>query len=184
LLSIILVSCTSDTTNEDALVENEKPTAVNDSYSTAKGKTITISDLLSNDTVIAGTSITSFENNSTNNGSIIDNNDGTYNYIPPTNFIGEDTFNYTLCDNDETPDCSTATVTVTVFEPVTFSIPANLSTYYSNLSVTTDTDLNYKFISSHTTDKHTTILSYGERHGFLYDADEDATNTANVQCQF
>jgi len=40
------------------------------------------------------------------------NPNGTFTYTPNANFNGTDTFTYKLCD--VTPDCSTATVTVTV----------------------------------------------------------------------
>ncbi|MCB4800362.1 Ig-like domain-containing protein, partial [Neotamlana laminarinivorans] len=33
---------------------------------------------------------------------------------PASNFIGTDTFTYTICDGLSTPNCATATVTVTV----------------------------------------------------------------------
>ena len=40
--------------------------------------------------------------------------------------------------------------------------------------------MNFTFLGNHTISSHSTILSYGQRHNFLYDADEDAANAANV----
>ncbi len=277
IVSIVFLNCSSDNGGGTVVkppVENLKPVAVADAGTTIEDEELSI-NLLSNDTVITGSSVNSFDANTANGGTVVDNRDGTYTYTPATSFVGSDTFNYTLCDNDPTPDCSTAvvtitvtdegspsasddqvntvknttiiindyaqndstiddaqidtvdatgtngavtinndgtisytpqtdfvgddsftyticdddtpnptcataTITVSVLEATAFNIPADLSAYYSNLSITTDSDLNFTFVSSHTSDNHTTILSYGERHGFLYNADEDAANTANV----
>lgn len=276
LWSVVLLNCGSDSGNVvKPPVENEKPIAVDDVVSTVEDEELIMSQLLTNDTVNAGARITSFDANSAEGGTIVDNRDGTFTYTPINAYVGTDTFKYTLCDNDATPDCSSATVTITitdegspsaandqvntainsmivinsyaendmviddakiesvddtgtngtvsinndgtisytpqtdfigddsftyticdddtpnptcatatitvsVLDAIAFNIPAAISDYYSNLPMTTDTDLNFDFISDHTSDKHATILSYGERHGFLYDADEDVANTANV----
>ena len=42
------------------------------------------------------------------------NPDGSYTYTPPTDFVGEDTFEYTICDNGTPALCDTATVTIQV----------------------------------------------------------------------
>ncbi|MCC1485685.1 DUF7507 domain-containing protein, partial [Winogradskyella immobilis] len=48
-------------------------------------------------------------------GTVTDNGDGTFGYIPALGFSGDDTFTYTICDDDTpTATCDTATVTVTV----------------------------------------------------------------------
>lgn len=98
--------------------------------------------------------------------------------MPASGFKGEDSFTYSLCDDDATSTCSTATVTVTVLDPVAFNIPDEIKAYYADLAITTDGDLNYEFVSNHTIKNHTTILSYGQRHDFLYNA--DLTNPDNV----
>ncbi|MBE7647970.1 Ig-like domain-containing protein, partial [Tenacibaculum finnmarkense] len=43
-----------------------------------------------------------------------DPSDDVVTYVPNTDFTGTDTFDYTVCDNASTPNCQTATVTVTV----------------------------------------------------------------------
>jgi gliding motility-associated-like protein len=45
-------------------------------------------------------------------GSVTIDTSGNYIYTPSANFNGMDEFNYTICD--PTPDCSTATVTITI----------------------------------------------------------------------
>ncbi|HIB48713.1 MAG TPA: tandem-95 repeat protein [Flavobacteriaceae bacterium] len=48
------------------------------------------------------------------NGSVSINPDGSYTYAPNTDFIGEDTFTYTICDNQTPALCDTTTVTIQV----------------------------------------------------------------------
>lgn len=170
----------SEATITVTVVDEGSPVAVNDEVVMSLGTTsITISSLLDNDTVIDDAKTTSVE--ATGTGSVQLNEDGTVTYTPEVGFAGEDTFTYTLCD-DDTPDatCSTATVTVQIVEAVSFNIPAHLQDYYSDFFLTTDTDINFTLISDLTFDKHTTILSYGQRHDYLYEADEDLDNPDNV----
>ena len=47
-----------------------------------------------------------------NGGTVTELSDGIFQYIPATNFIGSDAFNYTLCDSGN--QCVSATVTVNV----------------------------------------------------------------------
>jgi len=162
------------------VTDEGSPSAANDQVNTAKNATVIINDYAQNDDTIDDAAINSIDS-SGSSGTVVLNNDGTISYTPQTDFIGDDSFTYSICD-DDTPSatCATATITVSVLDAISFNIPAGLSSYYSDLSVTTDTSLNYTFISNHTTDKHTTILFYSERHLFLYDADEDVANTASV----
>ncbi len=48
------------------------------------------------------------------NGSVVINEDQSATYTPNTDFVGEDTFDYKLCDTDKL--CDNATVTVTVID--------------------------------------------------------------------
>ncbi len=61
---------------------------------------------------------------------IIDSNTGTFIYIPPVGFIGEDTFEYTICDNGTPILCDTAIVVITVFENQDNSTFANDDAYF------------------------------------------------------
>lgn len=47
-------------------------------------------------------------------GTVILNSNGTYTYTPAANFIGEDQFRYSVCDNDSSPACDTAIVNIRV----------------------------------------------------------------------
>ncbi|MCD8455030.1 Ig-like domain-containing protein, partial [Tenacibaculum finnmarkense genomovar ulcerans] len=98
------------------------PTAENDTVSTLKDTPITTGNVLDNDAVLDNATITSFDATSIKGGTVVSNGDGTFYYTPALGFIGEDTFAYTLCDDDTpTPSCSTAMVTIniiSVIEPV------------------------------------------------------------------
>ena len=118
-ICLLIYSCSNGGDNGTIIelpIINEKPVAVDDAISAVEDTELILADLLSNDTVISGSRITSIDTKSSNNGSIVDNRNGTYSYNSPPGFVGEDTFNYTLCDNDTTPDCSTAMVTITVID--------------------------------------------------------------------
>ena len=156
------------------------PEAIDDSVNVLEGTSSTFSNLTDNDSMIDGASISSVSDVNSS-GNVVLNDDGSITYIAGSNFSGEDTFTYTLCDNDQ-PEatCSTATVTVNVAETIAFNIPAELKDYYTNFGMSTNQEINYDFISEFTTDKHTIILSYGQRHDYLYDADEDLDNPDNV----
>ena len=63
---------------------------------------------------------------------------------------------------------------------VSFNIPSELADYYNNLSFYEDSDLFFEALETHTQSNHTTILFYGQRHQYLYNADADLSNTDNV----
>ena len=48
------------------------------------------------------------------NGTVVINPDGTYTYTPDPDFVGEDTFDYVICDNGTPALCDTTTVTIVV----------------------------------------------------------------------
>ena len=140
----------------------------------------TISNLLDNDQIIDGAIITSIDNSQTN-GTIVLSNNKTVLYTPQSGFLGNDTFTYTICDDDSPINsCSTATVTITVIQQLSFNIPSGLTGYYNNVVFSEDQELMFNELSEHTTAKHSIILSYGQRHQYLYNADEDQNNTDNV----
>lgn len=172
-------SICSEATVTVTIEDAGEPVARDDEGFTAKDAKITITDLLANDDLIDGATLTSVDFSSSI-GSAVINNDGSVTYTPKSGFLGEDTFTYTICDNDETPSCSTATVTINVIDAVSFTIPSALQSYYADVSFFDNSELTYDKLSSFTTAKHTTILTYTQRHQYLYDADADLSNAANV----
>ncbi len=161
------------------VIDAGSPVAENDEASTVTSVAITISNLAANDDITDEATISSVDG-SASSGTVSLNSNGSVTYTPADGFKGQDSFTYSLCDDDEEATCSTATVTVNVLEPVAFNILADLKEYYKDLPITTDEDLNFDFVSNHTIENHTTILSYGQRHEFLYNADADLGNPDNV----
>lgn len=155
------------------------PVATDDEVSTVTSVPVTISDLASNDDITDEAKITSVDGSSST-GTVTLNANGSVTYTPASGFKGQDSFTYSLCDDDEEATCATGTVTVNVLEPVAFNIPNDVKEYYKELAITTDADLNFDFVANHTQNNHTTILSYGDRHDFLYNADADLSNQDNV----
>lgn len=162
------------------VTDEGNPTAEDDAINVLENSTKIISTLLENDAVIDNAVLTSVDNTSTQ-GTVVLNSDGTVSYTPPTDFSGTDSFTYTLCD-DDTPNnsCDSATVTITVIAAINFNIPSELVDYYSGVIFSEDPDLMFEELDALTKTKHTTILSYGQRHQYLYNADADLSNSDNV----
>ncbi|WP_157632538.1 Ig-like domain-containing protein, partial [Cochleicola gelatinilyticus] len=72
--------------------------------------------VLSNDFDPDGDEITVTDNTDPANGTVVVNPDGTYTYTPDPGFEGEDSFEYTVCDDGTPALCDTATVTITVID--------------------------------------------------------------------
>jgi hypothetical protein len=99
------------------------PDAAGDIATTVKNTAVTTGNVLLNDDQgDAPATITAFDAVSANNGTIVNNGNGTFTYTPAADFTGADTFGYTIADVDG--DTSSATVSVTappgprVFDPV------------------------------------------------------------------
>ncbi|MFS0517930.1 beta strand repeat-containing protein, partial [Nostoc sp. UIC 10607] len=108
---------TTVTRNINITAVNDAPVAVNDSITTNKNTPIIISGttLLGNDTDIDVSdvlNITGFTQPS--QGSLVNNNNGTYTYTPFENYYGSDSFTYTISDGQG--GSSTATVNLTINE--------------------------------------------------------------------
>lgn len=155
-----------------------EPKAVNDKINAVEGQTIVIDNLTENDDLTDEAVITSVEGGEF--GTAVLNEDRTVSFTPFTDFTGEATFTYTICDDDEEPSCSTATVTVNVSTPLSFNIPIDLQGYYKNVVFSIIPEITKESIVNITIDKHATILTYFQRHEYLYDADADPNNPDNV----
>lgn len=105
-------SCPETVANVTVSCDASPPLAVDDSYSTTAGVNAT-GNVLNNDidpdggTLVVSTTLVSLPSN----GTIIQNPNGTFNYIPNANFVGTDTYEYEVCNDNF---CSQATVTITV----------------------------------------------------------------------
>ena len=76
----------------------------------------------------------------------IDANTGIFNYTPPPGFTGQDSFEYTICDNGTPQACDSATVSITVggiantTDAVNDILNTNMNTIASGSVLTNDTD--------------------------------------------
>ncbi len=121
VLSALLINCSSSGSDDGPSPtpdsgDDGQPIAVNDNFNAVEDTPFIVEDLLLNDTLDDNARISTFESTSANGASIVDNRNGTYTYTPTAGFVGQDTFGYTLCDDDGTPNCSSATVTITVVD--------------------------------------------------------------------
>ncbi|WP_406685519.1 endonuclease [Seonamhaeicola sp. MEBiC1930] len=162
------------------IVDEGAPMAVNDAVNVAENSTRIISNLLENDSAIDDAVLTSIDNTGTQ-GTVVLNVDGTVSYTALAGFVGSDSFSYTICDDDvPTNTCSTAIVNISILSSINYNIPPELETYYNGVIFINDSGLMLEELEEVTQSKHTTILSYAQRHQYLYDADEDLGNTDNV----
>jgi gliding motility-associated-like protein len=95
---------------------NDAPIALNDAATTNEDTPLNGTTVLSNDTDPDGNALSATTTAITlpANGSLTLNTNGTYSYIPNTNFNGSDSFVYEVCDNGTPILCNTATVTITI----------------------------------------------------------------------
>jgi hypothetical protein len=102
------------------VTDTGSPDAVDDTATIPEGTTtVTTIDAIGSGDVL--TDNATYESNSLDTtgttGTVTDNDDGTFGYVPAPTFSGTDTFTYTICDDDNPASptsCDTATVTITV----------------------------------------------------------------------
>ena len=96
-----------------ALFGNTAPVAVNDFYSTDEDTTLTVAaaGVLGNDTDAESNPLTAIKVTDPANGSLTFNSDGSFTYVPASNFNGSDSFTYKANDG---MDSNIATVNITV----------------------------------------------------------------------
>ncbi len=104
---------------------NNAPIAVDDDFTTPQGEAISF-DVLANDSDPDGDNLTASPITEPANGMLIEEEDGTFTYIPNADFVGTDFFLYVACDDGDTPPlCDTAVVTIVVQPSEVEPIEAN-----------------------------------------------------------
>ena len=160
------------------------PDANDDSVAILINTETVLDAFLANDMIIDDASLFSIDGASSE-GLVELNEDGTITYTPSAEFVGQDTFQYTICDDDSPiANCASATITIDVLQPIALNIPSDIQYYYGDLSLTENSEVNYQQLIDHTVRNHTSILSYGQRHEHLYNADADLANTDNVTLMY
>lgn len=162
------------------VLDQGSPIAKNDTVKAILNEVITFQNLLQNDELTDDAQMISIDS-SASSGTVTLNEDQSITYTPLANSLAQDSFTYTICDDDTpSPSCDSATVIVSVVDALMFNIPDHLIYYYGSTIFTSNTGENKAALSELTNSKHTTILTYFDRHDFLYDADQDPSNDDNV----
>jgi len=93
---------------------NSAPSAINDTVTTTTNTIVTTSNVLANDSDVNGDtlSVSAFDAASVQGGTVTNNGNGTFTYTPPVNFIGADSFTYTVSDGNSGTDIGTVNITV------------------------------------------------------------------------
>ena len=95
---------------------NDKPDAVDDSYSTPENQTLSVNaarGLRANDSDVDGDALTVSKLTNPAHGAVTVNADGSFTYVPQADWSGTDTFRYAVQDASGLRDTATATIVVT-----------------------------------------------------------------------
>jgi VCBS repeat-containing protein len=129
---------------------NHPPVAVNDTYTTLEDVQLTIAapGILANDTDVDGDALTAVLVSDVSNGTLNLNTNGSFTYIPNTNFNGSDSFTYQVSDGFSTGNVATVTINITpVNDPPVANDDAYITSENTLLTVpasgilTNDTDV-------------------------------------------
>ncbi|NJN78484.1 MAG: cadherin-like domain-containing protein, partial [Saprospiraceae bacterium] len=93
---------------------NNQPIALGDNFSTVKGVAISGNVLGNDKDPDTGQTLTATKLSDPGNGLVVFNSNGTFTYTPNPNFVGTDSFIYTVCDNGSPTLCNDATVQIEV----------------------------------------------------------------------
>lgn len=92
-------------------VVNTAPVAEDDSVTTNVNTPVD-GDVSTNDTDTASDTLTFAVDTQPTNGNVVLNNDGTFTYTPATDYVGSDSFTYTVTDAGGLSDTGTVNITV------------------------------------------------------------------------
>ncbi|MCA9170814.1 MAG: tandem-95 repeat protein, partial [Planctomycetales bacterium] len=104
---------------------NDPPTTAEDSYTTAEDTTLTVdaaNGLLANDSDIDGDTLTASLANQPSHGTVTINADGSFTYVPDTNYNGSDSFAYRVSDGTVVSDPVSVQVTVTAVDDLPLAV--------------------------------------------------------------
>ncbi|MBT0608351.1 tandem-95 repeat protein [Aequorivita echinoideorum] len=117
----------------DPILENDPPIANNDTNVTEIDVPVS-GNVIVNDYDLDNDPIVITQNTSPINGTVVLNPDGTYIYTPNLGYVGEDTFEYTICDNGNPALCDTAIVTIYIIADEGNITVANDDSYYTEIN--------------------------------------------------
>jgi len=98
----------------EAPLQDQRPTAVDDGFTTFENKTLTVGapGVLANDSDADGDALSAVVVDDVSNGSLTLNADGGMVYVPATDFFGTDSFTYEITDGEMTSNLATVTIEV------------------------------------------------------------------------
>ena len=105
----------ADSIRAEADQPNSMPIASGDSFETSINQTLTVtadSGVLSNDSDTDGDDLTALLVSPATEGDVVLNADGSFIYIPETDFVGETTFSYSVDDGTSASNVATVSLTV------------------------------------------------------------------------
>lgn len=122
LVSFLFAFCGSSPEVEIEEPQNYKPVAIDDLLTvdensvagTSNQITVSTNDKIGND---GGDNDNYAITNTATNGVVTEISDGVFEYVPETDFFGEDSFEYKISDKDGDAASATVTITVTKFVP-------------------------------------------------------------------
>ncbi|WP_197040323.1 Ig-like domain-containing protein, partial [Mycobacterium sp. URHB0044] len=91
---------------------NDTPTAVDDGFTTNEDTQLT-GNVLTNDSDVEGSNLTTAVMTGPSHGALVLNPDGSFTYTPVANYNGPDSFTYTATDGTATSPAATVTITIT-----------------------------------------------------------------------
>jgi len=107
-------ACMNQATDTLVIVYNDDPLATDDIYALEVNEFLDNSVLNNDQANAADFSINNFTD--PENGTLIQNSDGTFTYQPNENFVGTDSYSYELCHTFCPENCVEATVFITIGE--------------------------------------------------------------------
>ncbi len=111
--------------------QNDAPVAMDDMFTTDEDVAITGASVAGNDSDVDGDMLTFMLDTGPSNGTLVFNNDGTFEYTPDPDFNGVDNFTYMVSDGFGGTDTGMVAITVT---------PVNDAAVATNDTETTDED--------------------------------------------
>jgi endonuclease I len=164
VITILMLFINCGGSDSDVVPTEDKVVAVDDSFEAEENKETVLPSFLANDTYTSGNVKVTFETSSARNGAIVRNNN-TFIYTPAQDFVGTDSFKYTICSTITPSNCATATVIINVNASAngnsgSFNIPSELSEYYKDIDFTLTGSSLKDVLATEIIDSHTTFLDY------------------------
>lgn len=185
VITILMLFINCGGSDSDVVPTEDKVVAVDDSFEAEENKETVLPSFLANDTYTSGNVKVTFETSSARNGAIVRNNN-TFIYTPAQDFVGTDSFKYTICSTITPSNCATATVIINVNASAngnsgSFNIPSELSEYYKDIDFTLTGSSLKDVLATEIIDSHTTFLDYTpDVWNVLKQSDLDPTDNTKV----